>query len=311
MMAPSMLSPAGPAARSIAGLGGDVLVFFSVVIVVMLALIVVAARRRKGELTEHEPIDEQGGHGFIHIGGFAIPAVVFGIIFVATLREIDRHPLHDGKHYKPDIKVIAHQWWWEVHYDGLTTANEIHIPVGWPVEIELETRDVIHSFWVPELHGKVDIIPDETNHIRIEADKPGRYEGMCGEFCGGNHDAMRFVVVAEPESRYEEWLAHQMAPADDPRDQEGKQGKQVFETHACALCHTVRGTAAMASNGPDLTHVASRWAVGAYSVPNTRGWLEAWITHAQTFKPGAQMPNLAVLDGRETQALTHYVEQLQ
>jgi cytochrome c oxidase subunit 2 len=311
-----VFAPAGPAARSLAGLGGAVLMGFSVVSAVMIVLFVVALTRRRGTLDAHAAIDGSGGERWIHVGGILIPAVVFGALLVVTLRELDRFPLHDGGHYRPDIRIVGRQWWWEVQYLGgppsahVTTANEIHVPLDWPVEIELESRDVIHSFWVPSLHGKVDLVPGHPNRIRIEADTPGRYAGECAEYCGGGHALMRYAVVAEPLADYERWLANEEAAAIEPADPEATVGRSLFETRACGVCHSVRGTPARGSVGPDLTHVAAREGIAAYSLPNTRAYLEAWITHAQSFKPGSQMPDLTEFDGREAQALTRYLEGL-
>lgn len=314
---PSVFSPGGPAARSIGNLGAWVVIVLSVVAAVMMVLILVAAGRRRGTLEEHEPVGVGGGQTWILVGGFGVPVVILFAIFASSLVTESRFPLHDGQHYKPDIRIIARQWWWEVKYTGdgpdqqVTTANEIHIPTNWPVEIELESRDVIHSFWVPSLHGKVDVVPGRENHIRLVADTPGRYQGMCAEYCGTQHTNMGFVIVAEPLEQYEKWRAHQAEPALAEADPMAAHGKQIFETKACGLCHTIRGTRAMADVGPDLTHLASRSAIAANSFPNSRAWLEAWVTHAQSLKPGNQMPDLAEMRGDELQAVAHYLESLQ
>ncbi len=312
----SVFAQAGPAARAIGKLGIWVMVGLSVVAVVVTVLIVWASLRRNGTLQEHAPVDVGGGQYWILIGGFAIPALVLSVILYGTLHTANRFPLHDQAHYRADIRLVGRQWWWEVDYDGgagatrIITANEIHVPIGWPVEIELESRDVIHSFWVPALHGKVDLVPGRLNHIQIQADVAGRYEGQCAEYCGSEHTRMNFVLIAEPLPVYEAWLAHQAAPASSPGDPEAAAGKALFESHACGLCHTVRGTSALGSVGPYLTHFASREGLAANSYPKTRAYLEAWITHAQSLKPGSQMPDLTQFGGAELQALTHYVEGL-
>ncbi len=313
---PSVFAPAGPASRSIATLGGWVTGIFCVVAVVVIGLVAVAAFRRRGTLETHEPFDAGGGHKWILIGGFAVPSVILAVIFVATLGTIDRFPLHDGEHYRPDIRVVGRQWWWEVQYVGdktlvATTANEIHVPLGWPVEIELESRDVIHSFWVPALHGKVDLVPGRKNRIRIVADEAGRYEGQCAEYCGLQHSRMMFAVVAEPMEDYQRWLAHQAEPAKAPSSPEAARGLELFETKACGLCHTVRGSRAGGGVGPDLTHLASRQGIAANSYPRSRAYLQAWITHAQSLKPGNQMPNVTAMTGDELNAIATYLEGLQ
>lgn len=312
-----VFSPAGSSARSIATLGATLLIGFCVVSAVMIALIVWAAGRNRGTLDDHAPVDAGGGQWWILVGGFLVPAGVFALVFGSSLRALERFPLHDGGHYRPDIRVIGHQWWWEVQYMGggpdarIVTANEMHVPIGWPVEVELETRDVIHSFWVPELQGKVDLIPGHPNRIRIDADQAGRFDGQCSQYCGVDHTMMKLRVVAEPIDDYERWLAAQAAPSVRPADPDAVAGQRLFETRACGLCHTIRGTPALAQVGPDLTHVASRGGLAADSLPNSRAYLEAWIVHAQSFKPGAAMPDMTQFTGRELQSLTHYLEQLQ
>lgn len=311
-----MFAPAGPAARSIGWLGGSVLVALSVVALVVLALLLTASVRSPGSLADHEPIHAPENLRWITIGGFCIPVVVLGIIFAATLHTSNRFPLHDGEHYKSDIRIVGRQWWWEVDYLNaspdrmVVTANEIHIPINWEVELELESRDVIHSFWVPALHGKVDLVPGHPNHIRLFADQPGRYEGQCAEYCGAQHTLMKFAVIAEPLDSYEAWLAHEGAPAGPPVDDEARRGEALFANKACGLCHRIRGTSSLATVGPDLTHLASRRTIAAGSFPNSRAWLEAWVTHAQALKPEAQMPDLTQFEGDDLQALAHYLEGL-
>src|SRR5207237_4857130 len=162
------------------------------------------------------------------------------------------------------------QWWWEVQYrmgdltQYVTTANEIHIPAGRPVDLQLVSADVIHSFWAPRLHGKVDLIPGMDNRIRLQADRPGVYQGACAEFCGLQHARMRFVVVAEESPAFEAWLEHQRQPAAARvSSASGERGKPLFMNVACVLCHTVRGTDARGTVGPDLTHFAQRRLIGA------------------------------------------------
>jgi cytochrome c oxidase subunit 2 len=314
---PSVFAPAGPPARAIATLGLFVLITLSVVAAAMVVLIVWAAVRRTGSLDEHDPPDVGGGQSWIMLGGFVVPVIVLSALLGGSVRTMDRFPLHDGEHYRPDVRVVGRQWWWEVRYVSdspsreVTSANEIHLPTNWAVEVELESRDVIHSFWVPALHGKVDLVPGHPNHIRLYVDTPGRYEGECAEFCGAQHTNMKLVVVAEPLDAYERWLAHEATPAERPPDEEAKRGAELFEDRACGLCHTVRGTRARGLVGPDLTHLEERRGLAAYAFPNSRAYLQAWITHAQSLKPGAQMPDLGNLRGDELQALAHYLEGLQ
>jgi len=194
------------------------------------------------------------------------------------------------------LDVIGHQWWWEFRYRDVTPAewvtspNELHIPVGLPIGVTAESRDVIHSFWVPNLQGKRDLIPGQITRTWMQADEPGVYRGQCAEFCGHQHAHMAFVVVAEPMPQFLQWLQRQRQSAPEPVTTEERRGRDVFLTSSCALCHTIRGTVAGSRVGPDLTHVASRMSLAAGTVPNTRGHLAGWVVNAQAIKPGVRMP---------------------
>jgi cytochrome c oxidase subunit II len=213
------------------------------------------------------------------------------------------------------IEVVGHQWWWEIHYDDptpsrmVTTANEIHIPIGKPALLKLFTRDVIHSFWVPNLQGKMDLIPGQENRMWIRADQVGRYEGQCAEFCGHQHAHMRFIVVAEPQDKFDAWLNAQRQPAHVPENDEEQKGQQVFLGSSCVLCHTIQGTPAAATNGPNLTHVGSRQTIAAGTIPNTKGHLGGWILDSQNIKPGNHMPPTN-LNSDDLQNLLLYLESL-
>ena len=206
-----------------------------------------------------------------------------------------------GIHQIPDqnpltIKLTGHQWWWEAEYENplpsevVNTANEIHIPVGRPVKFELNAADVIHSFWVPSLHGKKDLVPGHPISTWFQADREGEYWGQCAEFCGLQHANMRLVVVAEPEEKFQAWLAAGRLPAPTPVYDEQKRGQQVLLSSTCVMCHTVAGTRAGARVGPNLTHVMSRRIIAAGALPNTRGHLAGWIVDPQKVKPGCHMP---------------------
>src|SRR4029079_2450118 len=254
--------------------------------------------RRRGTLLEHLPWDAPGDRRWIVIGGFTIPVIVLSTIFVVMLRSMAAFPMGDGEmSLKPaDVHVTGHQWWWEIEYteggvDGhVVTANELHIPTGRPVDIELRAHDVIHSFWVPRLHGKVDLVPGLVNRIRIQADRAGVYRGECAEYCGPQHAHMILLVQSDSPSDFDGWLAHQRQPAAAPAGAAAQRGQQVFMNNACSLCHTVRGTTARGLVGPDLTHIGSRKGLAANAYPNTTAYLAAWVTHAQSLKPNAQMP---------------------
>jgi cytochrome c oxidase subunit II len=213
------------------------------------------------------------------------------------------------------IEVKAHQWWWEVRYHDPTpgnmfsTGNEIHIPVGRAIRFDLQSADVIHSFWVPNLHGKRDIIPGRKTRIFLRADQPGTFWGQCAEYCGYQHATMRFVVVAEPENEFEKWAEAQRQPAPGPETESQKKGLQVFLTRTCVMCHTIQGTPAQGKVGPDLTHLASRPKIASGTLLNTRGHLAGWILDPQKIRPGVHMP-LNPLEPDELHALLDYLETL-
>ena len=315
----STFNAQGPAAHRIATLSLIMTIVFVVATVVMWGLIAWAAVTRRGTLDEHAPIDIGGGQRWIAWGGLAIPLVTLGVIFFFGLRLMASFPIHDGMNrtaLKPDILVTGHQWWWEVQYlDGpydehFTTANEIHIPARRPVTIELQSADVIHAFWVPELHGKVDMIPGHVNYIRIEADHPGSFAGQCAEYCGEEHALMRLLVVAQDPEDYSAWKQQMLKPAAEPTTADAVAGEQVFLAGPCSMCHTVRGTVAGGRVAPDLTHIASRRNIAANVYPNDTAYLEAWITHAQSLKPDAQMPDMTQFSGIQLRQLVAYLQQL-
>jgi cytochrome c oxidase subunit II len=210
------------------------------------------------------------------------------------------------------IDVVGHDWWWEVRYAGTTavTANEIHIPTGTRVEVVGSTADVIHSFWVPELNRKIDLIPGRKNRLLLEADDPGTYRGQCSEFCGLQHAHMSVVVIAQEPAAFRRWLANMARPAGERSGGvAAREGRTVFLDKACADCHTIRGTAAHGDVGPDLTHLATRETLAAATIPNRPGYLRGWIDDPQAVKPGAIMPAVP-LTTRELDQLTAYLETL-
>jgi cytochrome c oxidase subunit 2 len=213
------------------------------------------------------------------------------------------------------IQITAHQWWWEAEYmdpvagNQVSTANEIHIPIGEPVQIVGSSADVIHSFWIPNLSGKKDLIPGHATATWIQADRPGIYRGQCAEFCGHQHAKMALLVMAEPRSEFNAWYKSQLQPAAPPSDSISKAGEQVFMSKGCPLCHTVGGTRALGRIGPPLTHSGSSYTIGAGSLKNTPGNLAGWIVDPQGIKPGVRMPPND-LSGSELQALLAYLGSL-
>jgi cytochrome c oxidase subunit 2 len=226
-------------------------------------------------------------------------------------RAITRNP---GKQAL-QIRVTGHQWWWEIQYrdslpkDWVTTANEIHIPVGRPVVFELRSTDVIHSFWPPNLSPKRDQIPGNENSLWFQADSVGVFRGLCAEFCGHQHAKMGFVVFAESPSNFARWLARERDTAATPTDSLTRRGREVFLGSSCVMCHAIAGTPAGSRIGPDLTHLAGRQTLAAGTLPNTRSNLTGWIVDPQAIKPGAKMPPNQ-LNGPDLLALVAYLESL-
>jgi cytochrome c oxidase subunit II len=313
----SVLDTRGPQAARIAEvwwvvLGVSIFVFGAVVVLLAWALF----RSGRGEPSDPPNLDlppERGKTALVMIGVVATIAILFGVLIhsISIDRAIATFPREDMR----TIEVIGHQWWWEVRYldpipDRIVeTANEIHLPVGEPVKIKLTSRDVIHSFWVPNLHGKMDMVPGQTNYLWLQADEPGVFRGQCAEFCGLQHTFMGFIVVAQPAEEFAAWLEHQRQPAAPPATPIQARGQEVFLSTACTLCHSIRGTRALGQVAPDLTHVASRRTLAAATLPNSRGNLAAWIIDPQHIKPGNFMPPVP-LAPEHLQPLLAYLESL-
>lgn len=306
---PPVLDPAGPFAEAVTTLAWALFAMFLVVMAVVSAALWLAlfggpeVRRRFG------------GERLIWGAGVAFPVVVlsgllvWGLTLTSSLTE---PPTGDELR----IRVSGEMWWWRVAYldaegrEIAWDANEVHIPVGRPVVFELTSADVIHSFWVPRLAGKLDLIPGRTNILRLTADQAGSYGGQCAEYCGGPHALMGFMVVAHEPGRFRQVLAARRAPAAAPATAEALAGAAVFAASGCGACHRVAGTGANGLAGPDLTHVGSRRTLGAGILPNNRGTLGGWISNSQDIKPGNRMPPYQMLSGEELLALTAYLEGL-
>jgi cytochrome c oxidase subunit 2 len=283
------------------------------VIFVVFAVLLVRGLFRRGsseetgdDLASQQPTT---GHRWIWVGGVAVPTIVLVVVMVLTLaamKAVSLIPPIDAV----AIEVTGHQWWWEVTYPDLqvTTANEIHIPVGVPVEVTLRSEDVIHSFWVPALHGKLDALPDYSTTLVVQADEAGQYRGACAEFCGLQHAKMGLLVVATPLGQFERWVVGQQQPAPTPSGA-AQQGLEVFLSSDCVGCHTIRGTGADAGTGPDLTHLADRLTIGAGTLPNEPEFLAAWIRDPHASKEGVEMP-AAGLSDEELEALLSYLGSL-
>ena len=254
-------------------------------------------------------------HSLIIGGGVVFPVVTLTALLVYTLWGASALA-RSGDAPAVRVDVIGEMWWWRVRYldqDGhplMETANEIRIPVGRPIEFRLTSPNVIHSFWVPNLAGKIDMIPGHVNTLRIRADVPGVYRGQCAEYCGAQHANMAFFVVVQAPEEYDAWLAGQRQPAAEPRDATPVAGKQLF-MKLCAQCHAVRGTPAIGTHGPDLTHVGGRLSLAAGMLPNNAGALGGWIAGSQHIKPDNRMPSFNTLSGEELRAMVAFMESLE
>lgn len=315
----SVLHPAGPMAHAIGGLWWWMLGVAAVVYVIVLAAFAYASLRGGRPVLGPEgvAVPPEGAHRTMRrtvSGGILVTLLVlFAFLFYdfGVGRALAEHPAK-----ALTIKVIGHQWWWEIVYNDpdpsriLHTANEIHIPVGVPVQLELSSVDVIHSFWVPNLNGKRDLVPGYTTSTWVQADTAGVYRGQCAEFCGYQHAKMALYVVAQPRQRFEAWLAAQLVATPPPTDSVALAGQKVFLAGPCSNCHTIAGTSAHGTVGPDLSHLGSRLSLGAGTIPNTIGNLAGWIVDPQSIKPGVDMPSNQ-LEARDLQAIIRYLESLQ
>jgi cytochrome c oxidase subunit 2 len=303
-----VLNPDSPQARALFHLGVVAGVILAVIFVIVAGLIVYALMRfrwREGEPDPHQ----LAGNTTIEIVWTAIPCVIVVALFALTGRTMsvsDPPPAPT-----PDLVVIGHQWWWEVHYpkSGVVAANEIHIPAGRALSLRLDSADVLHEFWVPELARKITTVPGHPNHIWLQADTPGTYLGICSEFCGTQHAWMHFLIVAEPEAEFEAWQQAQLRPAAQPLSDVAVKGQALFMQHSCVSCHAIKGTPASALVGPDLTHFASRRQLGAGIADNTPENLRRWLADPQQVKPGVKMPDFKFSDEQITQ-LVDYLETL-
>jgi len=305
---PSIVDPKGSEAHKIAGVWWLMCGLAAGVYVVVAGFILVAAFRGRGTVDGRPSRIRDSA--FIWVGGIIVPALILLVLAAATvsasnnLRDAEPNPLR--------IEIVGKRWWWEVRYpdQNITTANEIHVPVGRPLEIGLDTDNVIHSFWVPQLAGKLDLIPGQHNVWRGKATKEGTYRGECAEFCGIQHANMNFLLIAQTPASFDTWaLQHQQAPSGPSTELEAN-GQVVFMRSPCAGCHTIRGTPANGTIGPDLTDIGSRRTLGANTIPNDTGHLAGWIVDSQTVKPGNLMPPVP-LNSEDIQALLAYLKSLE
>lgn len=306
---PSVESPASQQAEKITRLFN----YFNIAAVGMLLLVSVLViyitlkfRDKKGDTRQPSQTTGSTKLEAVMIGGPFLLLVFFFYQTVTVANEVSPTP-----NRKPDVIITGHQWWWEAQYPNskVITANEIHLPVGRQVLMELHAADVIHDWWVPGLGNKMDMVPGVKNYLWLHINKAGTYEGACSEFCGKQHAWMRIHVVAQSEADYNKWLQANAAEAAQPSDSLAMRGKTLFQSYTCANCHRIAGTGAKAMIGPDLTHVGSRQHLLTGLLQTSEGNLYKWINHPQQVKQGAYMPDF-IMDKDTVRALAHYLEQL-
>jgi cytochrome c oxidase subunit II len=315
----SALEPAGPQADELARLW-DVFLWVSVAVTVLVVAFAAAAvirsfrrRRREEDPLAIDPAQERRMVRVIAAATALTVAVLFALLVVSVRSGSALASLAtDGA---LSIEITGHQWWWQIDYgadqpsERASTANELHLPVGRPVLLRLRSSDVIHSFWVPNLHGKKDLVPGRENRTWIQVDRPGLYRGQCAEFCGLQHARMAITVVAQPAAEFDAWLAAQRSPAPPPATAAARRGREVFMSGTCVMCHAIAGTDAGATVGPDLSHVAGRANLAAGTLPRTRRHLAGWILDPQRIKPGVLMP-ANPMSPADLSALLAYLETL-
>jgi cytochrome c oxidase subunit II len=307
---PPVLDPHGPFSNTVTTLA------WVLIALVMLIFLGVCAAMWVALYGSDELRAKLGGEHVVRWFGLIIPAGVLFLLLAWGLTVTRGLTTIQGDELR--MRVSGNIYWWRVSYldaagkEVLADANELHIPVGRPVVIDMVSEDVIHSFWVPKLGGKMDMIPGRTNRLKLQADKAGSYGGQCAEFCGGAHSLMGFVVVAHEAADWQRWLAARRTPAAavTPVSVEALRGKQLFGEFGCAACHRVAGTSAQGLSGPDLTFVGARRSLGAGILPNNRGTLIGWIGDSQSIKPNNRMPSYRSLRADELNALASYMESL-
>jgi cytochrome c oxidase subunit 2 len=312
----SALHPAGPLAGRTAHLWWFAFWVAAAVYVLTIGALLWSIARARNREQRGAVIDDGTEQRMTRSVSWAAGATVTILLVFLGYDLVVGHTLSPIPSRQPlTIEVTGHQWYWGVRYRDtvahgfFNTANEIHVPVGEPVLFMLQSQDVIHSFWVPNLAGKKDLIPGYTQSFWFQADTAGLYRGQCAEFCGLQHAKMTLHIVAEPKDSFTQWASKQKEAARAPSDSVQSRGLEVFLTSSCAMCHNIEGTVATSHVGPDLTHLASRRTIGAGTLPNSRGALAGWIVDAQGIKPGVRMPPNQ-LNPKDLDALLTYLQSL-
>ena len=304
----SALDPAGREAEQIAGLfwwmvGGATLIWLAV-----MGLTFYCMR------SSPESFSQRKANWIIVGGGAVFPTIVLAVLLVCGLAMLPGliEPAPAGS---VTVAVDGEMWWWRVRYvtaggEAIVLANEIHLPVNETVEFQLQSDNVIHSFWIPSLGGKVDMLPGRGTRLALTPTRTGLFRGVCAEYCGASHAFMQFDVIVESRNEFDRWLAHQATPAVRPTDPAEVRGERAFLSHGCGACHAVRGTSADGVIGPDLTHVGSRRSLAAVTLPNGIDHFQHWIAHTDDVKPESKMPRFSMLPDDELRTLATYLKGL-
>jgi cytochrome c oxidase subunit II len=309
MPSPNALDPQSPLARAIYDLGIVSTVVFALIFVIVTGAITFSIFRFRTRAGEPDP-RQIFGNRKVEIAWTIIPFLIVIFLFVITLSAMNRADPPPAP--SPDLVITGHQFWWEVDYpgSGVITANEIHIPTGKRLSVRLESKDVLHEFWVPKLTRKMSNVPGQPNHIWLQADKPGDYIGQCSEFCGTQHAWMRILVVADEPAQFEQWQQAQRKPAQPPTNDAALKGQELFRTMSCINCHAINGVpGANLRVAPDLTHVGSRKQLASGTIDNTPANMRLWLKSPQHIKPGALMPDFTFTDEQLDQ-LSEYLSTL-
>ncbi len=305
----SILQPATSSAREVTNLFYLIFYIALAIFVLVEGLLVYFVIRYQRRANSALP-EQVHGNTPLELAWTLAPALVLAVVFVLTVRTMTAVNVSAQPAATVHVTVIGHQWWWEFQYpdQNIITAGDMHVPVGEVVSVTLESDNVIHSFWIPQLTGKTDVIPDHQNQTWLRAEAPGEYRGQCAEFCGAQHANMRFVVIAQSRADYDAWVKQQQTP---PAASSGDaaRGQQVFENGVCIGCHTIQGTKGVGKVGPNLTHFGSRTGIAGGTLPNTPENLAKWLHNPQAVKPGNDMV-IPPLSDADIQALVAYLESL-
>jgi cytochrome c oxidase subunit II len=311
----SALDPQGPQASHLAQLIWGFTTVCAVVFLLVIVALAFALLRRTDMRADPLAQDPLVARRSVVAVGASVAATALIVLALTGWSYYSQKQIYSPNDAQLTIQITGQQWWWEIRYEDpqpdqtFTTANEIHVPVGVPVKLKLKSSDVIHSFWVPSLAGKQDLIPGQDNELHLTASRPGVYRGQCAEFCGIQHAHMSLLVIAEPQEAFERWRQNQVASADQPDDDNARRGRDAFLSKPCVMCHAVQGTLAGGRVAPDLTHVGSRRYIGAGVLPLSRGNLAAWIVDPHGIKPGVNMPTIK-LEPDDVNAIAAYLEKL-